>query len=382
MSERRAFVTGATGLLGGNICEELLSQGWSVTALVRSTEKARNVLPADRIRLVQGTVEELEGYAAELESADVLFHAAAFFREYYQPGDHWERMKGINVDAALALMREADQRGVERTVFISSGGVIGSNGDGPPDESAPYSRFAEENLYFKTKVLAEKEIYRFLETSRMDVVMMLPGWMMGPGDAAPTSAGQLVLDLLHRKLPGLIDGGSALADARDVAAATVSAADMGKRGERYIVSGPLVTMREIAETIEQLTGVPAPGMQMPAWLALTVARLSETRSKLTGAPSRMPVNGVKTLLEKGTLNAERAQRELGARFRPVAETIADTIAWYRKHGYTTVDTSGPARTNDVAKSADAKAQDADAAAPGARALDADAAAPDAKADRR
>ncbi len=93
---------------------------------------------------------------------------------------------------------------MKRTVFTSSSGVIQTNPNQAANETAPYSKFAQKNLYFKTKVLAEQEIYRFLETSHMDVVMILPGWMMGSGDAAPTSAGQLVLDLLASKLPGII----------------------------------------------------------------------------------------------------------------------------------------------------------------------------------
>lgn len=331
--ERRAIVTGATGLLGGNLCRSLVRDGWTVKAVVRSPEKAQRLLGDLDLTVVRGDMTDIAAFAPALEEGAVLFHTAAFFREYYQPGKHWETMKRINVDGTMELLRQAESRGVARTVFTSSSGVIQTRPTGAADESAPYSSFAQKNLYFKTKVLAEQEIERFLRTSRMDVVLILPGWMMGPGDAAPTSAGQLILDLLAKKLPALIDGGSSLADARDVADAMVTAASRGGRGERYIVTGPLATMRDIAATLESLTGVAAPTKVMPNWLAKGVARVSDTWAALTGTPTRMPVAGIATMIEKAQLDSAKAQRELGATFRPLSVTLSDTVGWYRANGY-------------------------------------------------
>ena len=181
--------------------------------------------------------------------------------------------------------------------------------------------------------MAEKEIYGFLESSRMDVVMILPGWMMGPGDPASTSAGQLILDLIAGKLSGLIDGGASLADARDVASAMMTAAEGGERGARYIVTGPLATMEDIAGGVAAITGAAVPGMRIPGWSALTVAYLSDAWAGMTGGVSRMPGDGIKTLMEKAMLSSERAERELGATFSPLEETLRDTVAWYRERGY-------------------------------------------------
>jgi dihydroflavonol-4-reductase len=333
MSVKTAFVTGATGLLGSNLCGSLVAQGWQVKGLVRSIEKAQRFLGDSGIELVQGDMENVPAFAPTLEGVDVVFHTAAFFREYYQPGEHWKKMKRINVDATMELLRSAEQHGVKRAIFTSSSGVIQGHKHQVANEAAPYSEFAEKNLYFKTKVLAEQEIYRFLETSKMDVVMILPGWMMGPGDAAPTSGGQLVLDLLAGKLPGLIDGGSCLADVRDVAAAMVSAVDRGGRGERYIVTGPMATMHDIALGIGATANVKVPSLKMPGWIALLLARLMETWAGLTGGKNPMPVSGIQTLLEKHNLSATKAKQELGATFRPLQETLRDTVSWYQHQGY-------------------------------------------------
>lgn len=333
MSGRTAFVTGATGLLGSNLCQLLVSQGWHVKGLVRSIDKAKHFLGDSGVEFVQGDIENVPAFAEAFKGVDVLFHTAAFFREYYQPGHHWEKMKRINVDATMELLRAAEAQGVPRTVFTSSSGVIQTHPSQAANETAAYSTFAEKNLYFKTKVLAEQEIYRFLESSRMDVVMILPGWMMGPGDAAPTSAGQLVLDLLAGKLPGVVDGGAALTDVRDVAAAMITAAERGQRGERYIVAGPLKTMKDIALELEAITGVKAPKLEIPDWIALSLARLLETFAGLTGRANPMPLAGVQTLLEKATLSSAKAEQALGVTFRPFENTLKDTVMWYKTHGY-------------------------------------------------
>lgn len=333
MSDKTALVTGATGLLGSNLCELLVSQGWQVKGLVRSIDKAKRFLESNPIQIVQGDMENVPAFAQALKGVDVVFHTAAFFREYYQPGSHWKKMKCINVDATIELLQAAQAQGVARTIFTSSSGVIQTYPHQMANENAPYSEFAQKNLYFKTKILAEREIYRFLDTSRMDVVMILPGWMMGPGDAAPTSAGQLVLDLLASKLPGIINGGASLTDVRDVAAAMVSAAEQGKRGERYIVAGSLKTMKDIALELEAISGVKAPTMEIPDKIALSIAWLLETWAGLTGGVNPMPLAGIQTLLEKANLSSAKAIQELGVTFRPFRDTLKDTVLWYQSQGY-------------------------------------------------
>lgn len=335
MEARSAFVTGATGLLGSNLTRELVARGWKVRALVRSPEKAQKILGDVELELVTEDLVNVSRYAEALEGVDTVFHTAAYFREYYQPGNEWEKMRQINVDATMELVQEAEKRGVRRFVHTSSSGVIETRTtDGESaDESAPFSSFAEENLYFKTKVLVEQEIAGFLERSKLDVVLVLPGWMMGPGDAGPTSAGQLILDLMEGKLPGVINGGTSAVDARDVAKAMIAAADKGARGERYLVAGRLTTLVEIARTLEEVTGTPMPKRVIPRPVAMIIAHLSDFTARITGGVSKMPVAGIKTLSERVSLSSEKAKRELGATFRPLSETLGDAVAWYRAHGY-------------------------------------------------
>ena len=175
MNIKTAFVTGATGLLGNNLCRELVAQGWQVKGLVRSIDKAHKLLANSGVEFISGDMENITAFAPALVGVDVVFHTAAFFREYYQPGDHWETMKRLNVDATMELLQAAQSQGVKRLVFTSSSGVIQTQPGQLATEDSGYSTFAAENLYFKTKVLAEQEIQRFLKTSSLDVVLTLSG---------------------------------------------------------------------------------------------------------------------------------------------------------------------------------------------------------------
>lgn len=327
----RAFVTGGTGLLGSNLVQLLIEQGYEVRALVRSRSKAAQAFAGLSVELVEGDMANIAGFAAALEGCDVLFHTAAYFREYYQRGDHWATLQAINVDGTIALLRAAEQRGVAKVIYTSSSGVIGMEpGADWGDERTPPDAYALANLYFRSKVLAEQRVAEFLAGSKLPVVLILPGWMFGPGDAAPTSSGQLVLDYINRKLPGVISGGGTPVDVRDVAQAMINAVSRGVSGERYIVGGDtFVGFDELFALLEQASGVPRPRLRIPHALALGLAFVLEAASRFSGKPALITLNGLRAVQERRTTRSDKARRELGATFRPLADTLRDEVAWFR-----------------------------------------------------
>lgn len=329
-----AFVTGGTGLLGNNLVRLLLQQGHQVSALVRSRAKAASLFAGLDVRLVEGDLLDVTAFGPALEGCDVLFHTAAYFREYFQPGDHWARLEAINVRGTIMLLEEAERRGVGKAIYTSSSGVIGMRpGQTWGDEQDGPDEHVVQNLYFKSKLLAEHEITRFLKQSALPVVLILPGWMFGPGDSAPTSSGQIVLDFLNRKLPGVIQGGGAPVDVRDVAQGMIAAVERGRSGERYIIGGDhFVTFDELFTILEQVSGVPAPRIPLPYAFMLTYAAISEAYGRLTGKPVLATINGVKTLRARRTTRSDKALRELGVTLRPLEATLRDEVAWFRSQG--------------------------------------------------
>jgi dihydroflavonol-4-reductase len=331
----KAFVTGSTGLLGSNLVQLLLAQGYEVKALARSKQKAAQILGKNtKAQIILGDMEDVGGFASELADVDVLFHVAAYFREYYGPGDHWGKLKQINVDGTIQILTEAEKRGVKQTIYVSSSAVIGVNPNGTPaDESIPAEdEYLQENLYAKSKVVAEAAIDDWLKIHKMPVVLILPTVILGPNDAAPTTMGNVIVNFMNRKLPAVPPGGMEFVDARDVAQAMINAVECGKSGERYIVSQGYHTMRDLAQTLEKVAGVPAP-RNVPFPVMLIFVWIGERLATLRGKPVEISVSALRLLRRRREVTARKAEQQLNIRFRSFEDTLRDESAWYKANGY-------------------------------------------------
>lgn len=332
-----AFVTGATGLLGNNLVRELRARGIAVKALVRSPAKGRQQFAAlDGVELVEGDMGDVAGFADRLRGCDVVFHTAAFFRDNYKGGSHWEELRRINVDGTAALIGEAHRAGVRRFVLTSSIGVLDGEPDTPIDETC-LRRLDDADDYYRSKILADQAVLAFLARHPdMHASLVLPGWMWGPADIGPTSSGQFVNDVVRGKLPGLVPGSFSVVDARDVALAHIAAAERGRRGERYLAAGRHMTMRELVPLLGGIAGVKTPTRALPLALLYALAGVQELYARATGRPILLSLATVRLMVrEAGRTHFDHAKsaRELALTFRPVAQTVADTVAWYRGHGW-------------------------------------------------
>lgn len=330
----KAFVTGSTGFLGSNLIQALLEQGYEVKALARNKQKAQKILGNLNLEIIEGDLENIAAFAPALEGCDVLFHTAAYFREYYAPGNHWATLEKLNITATIELLAAAEKHGLKRAIHTSSSGVIGMKPNHQPgNENTPPDAKRLENLYFRSKLKCDEAITEFLKQSKLEIITVFPGWMHGPGDAAPTAGGQVILDLLGRKIPAYPDGGTTVVDVRDVANGMILALEKGKNLDRYILAGKYLNLQQIGATIEKVSGVPTPKHVLPASIVLAIAWVSERISSMTKQPSSMTVEGVKTLLPKDAASSDKAIQELGVKFRDFEITAIDAINWFRNNGY-------------------------------------------------
>ena len=336
-----AFVTGATGLLGSNLVRQLLADGWRVRALVRSPEKAARQFAGLDVEIVQGDMLDVAGFADALPGVDVVFHAAAYFRDCYKGGSHWPALKAANVDGTRALLAEGYRAGVRRFVHVSSIAVLtGAPGSLIDETMLRHERDADD--YYRSKILSDREVLGFLD-AHVDAwaAMVLPGWMHGPGDIGPTSAGQTVLDVAAGRLPGLPPGSFSVVDARDVARATVLVNARGRRGERYLAAGRHMTMAELIPLIGAATGAKTPTRRLPQALLHMIAAGNEVYARLTGRPVLLSWAMARTVAreaDRSRYDPGKSARELGLTFRPVTETLADAVAWFRASGALQTDT--------------------------------------------
>jgi len=337
MAERVAFVTGATGLLGNNLTRELVARGWRVKALARSAAKGTAQFGGvTGVDIVEGDMKRAADLAPHLTGVDALFHTAAFFRDGYKGGNHWAELRRVNVNGTRALIETAYAAGVRRMVHTSSIAVL----DGPP--GTPVNETMERRIenaddYYRSKILADVEVRNFLAAHPdFFATMVLPGWMWGPGDLGPTSAGQVALDTVRGKLPGILPGSFSVVDARDVAAHQIASLDQGRSGERYLAAGRHMTMRDLIPLIGRVAGVETPVRSISMPMLYGLAGMQELYARLSGKPVLLSLATVRLMAreaDRTRFDASKSRRELGVDFRSVEDTIRDTIDWYRDSGW-------------------------------------------------
>lgn len=331
-----ALVTGATGLLGSNLVRALLEKGITVRALARSKEKAAKQFGSLRLEVVVGDINHPKTFVDRLPGVDIVFHTAAFFRDNYKGGKHWNELYTTNVVGTANLLQACHRAGIRRFVHISSTAVLRGRPGAAADETA-FRPESEADDYQKSKILSDQEVLKFLETHPdFWAALVLPGWMHGPGDRGPTSAGQTVLDFLHRKLPGIPPGSFPVVDVRDVAEAALRAAEKGKRGERYLAAGRALSMGDLFNELEQVSGVRAPRNKVPIAAVYVIGALSELRARITRQPALISWATVQLLVseaDRQRFDHQKSERELGIRFRELQETLRDAISWFKANGY-------------------------------------------------
>lgn len=334
----RAFVTGSTGLLGNNLVRTLVARGITVVALVRTAAKGQAQFAAmEGVELVEGDMADVSRFAASLAGCDVVFHTAAFFRDSFKGGRHWDELQRINVDGTRRLLEASYQAGVRRFVQTSSIAVLNGAAGIAMDETSLRRLEDAHDDYYRSKILADQVVTDFLDTHPdMQASFVLPGWMWGPADIGPTSSGQLVNDVVSGKLPGLPPGTFSIVDARDVAQALIAAAERGRRGERYLAAGRHMTMQTLVPLLGRIAGVKTPTRQLPYPLLYVMATLQELFARFTGKPILLSLATVKLMRRedgRSHFNHAKSARELALVFRPIEQTVADTVDWYRRNGW-------------------------------------------------
>jgi dihydroflavonol-4-reductase len=325
-----AFVTGGTGFIGAAVVRQLLAAGEEVRCLVRPHGDRRNLagLP---VTLVEGDLRAPAGFAPGLAGCASLYHVAADYR-LWTPDP--AALYAANVDGTRDILRAAAAAGVARMVYTSSVATLGLHPDGTPaDEATAVGLDGMIGHYKRSKYLAEQEVLRLVREEGLPVVIVNPSAPVGPRDIKPTPTGRMVADAAAGRTPAYVDTGLNLVHVDDVAAGHVLAHGRGRIGERYILGGENLTLREILETINRLVGRQATLIRLPHGAILPIAYVSEFWARLTGGGEpRVTVDGVRLAKKRMFFTCAKAERELGYTHRPAVEALRDAIAWFQGPG--------------------------------------------------
>jgi dihydroflavonol-4-reductase len=326
----KALVTGATGFVGSHVARCLADQGAQLRLLVRPTSLTANLEGIEGER-VTGDLRDPESLRKAMTGCEAVFHVAADYRLWTREP---QEMYRSNVEGTRNIIQLAQQTGVRRVIYTSSVATMGFRSNGHlADENSPVGLSDMIGHYKKSKFQAEQLA---LEAGRagVDVVVVNPTTPVGERDIKPTPTGRIIVDFLKRKFPAYVDTGLNVVDVTEVARGHVAALEKGRRGERYILGGENLTLKQILDKLAALTGLPSPRVKLPYAVAMAsgVVDTAVTGLLLRREP-RVTVDAVRMGRKKMFVSSAKAERALGWKIVPVDDALRRAVEWFRSHGY-------------------------------------------------
>ena len=312
------------------MAQELSRRGADLRVLIRPTSKLENLaaLPAET---VIGDLLQVEALRTAIAGCDAVMHVAADYRLWVTDP---EKMLAANVTGTRDLLRIAREEAVPRVVYTSSVATMGFFSDGRlADEETPVSLADMIGFYKRSKYLAEQEAVAAARAGQ-HVMILNPTTPVGSRDIKPTPSGRIVVDFLNRKFPAYMDTGLNLVDVNEVARTHADALETGRPGERYILGGENLTLKQMLDKMSAITGLPSPSVRVPYSVAMAFALWDQTiTGKLRGREPRATVEAVRMGKKKMFVSSAKAERELGFRVVPVYGALRSAIEWFRAHEY-------------------------------------------------
>jgi dihydroflavonol-4-reductase len=327
----RLFLTGATGFVGAQVAQLAAQQGATLRCLARPTSNLSH-LPSGA-DVVLGDLREPAMFASALEGCDALIHVAADYRLWVPDPTEMYR---ANVEGTRELLRLAREAGVPRVVYTSSVATMGFHGHAVVDEETPVSEADMIGHYKRSKWLAEQVAIEAAQAGQ-PVIVLNPTTPIGSLDTKPTPTGRIVVDFLNKNFPAYVDTGLNLVDVGEIARMHLVALERGTPGDRYILGGENLTLKQILDRLAAITGLPSPTMKVPHAVAMAYAFFEEMLTgKLRGKEPRATVEAVRMGKKRMFASSAKAERELGLRVMPVDVALRSAVEWFVANGYAPV----------------------------------------------
>jgi len=308
VSTAPTLITGATGFVGSAVARALLARGHRVRALARPPSDRRNLQGLD-VEIAEGDLSDTASLARAVQGCRFVLHVAADYRIWVPNPD---AMLRANVDGTVALLRAAHQAGVERIVHCSSVAALGLMPNGTPaTEDTPVTEGAIAGIYKKSKYRAEQAVLKLVREEAVPAVIVNPAAPIGPRDIKPTPTGRMIADAAAGRMP--------------------AALERGRLGERYILGGENLLLRDILALVAAASGRRPPNIRLPAPLLWPVALACEAIARL-GIEPMVTRDHLRMARKKMFFSSAKAIAELGYAPRPARDAIADAVAWFRANG--------------------------------------------------
>ncbi len=325
----KVFVTGATGFVGAHVARELARLGADLRLLVRPTSNRAN-LEGLNAELVTGDLCDPESLRRGIAGCEFVFHVAADYRLWTRDP---REMYRSNVEGTRSILRTASESGVRRVIYTSSVATMGFMNGHLADENSPVSLGDMIGPYKRSKFMAE-QVAMEAANAGAEVVVVNPTTPVGERDIKPTPTGRIVVDFLKRKFPAYVDTGLNLVDVAEVARGHVAAMEKGRRGERYILGGENLTLKQILDKLAAITGLASPRVKLPYAVAFATGVVDQMfTGVLLRREPRVTIDAVRMGRKKMFVSSAKSERELGWKIVPVEDALRRAVEWFRAHGY-------------------------------------------------
>jgi dihydroflavonol-4-reductase len=324
------LVTGASGFLGSHVARELVSRGEEVRVLMRPSSTNRAISDLS-LEYMTGDLRDPASLDRAVTGMQYIFHVAADYRLWAKKS---KDIYDSNVEGTKNLLAAARRncKTLERFIYTSTVATIAVDRPQLPNESTDAKLDEMVGHYKRSKWMAEQEVLKAAKDG-LPAVVVMPTTPVGPGDWKPTPTGKIILDFLNGKMPGYVETGLNFVGVEQCAAGHLLVAENGQVGQRYLLGGENMTLKQLLDTLSKITGLPAPQLKIPHGLALGVAYLNTAFSRLIGKEPQIPIEGVKIAQHIMFVDASRAQKELGFKPGSVKAALERAVRWYSENGY-------------------------------------------------
>ena len=326
-----SLITGATGFVGSAVLRSAIERGCEVRVLARPGSDRRNI-DGVNCEVAEGDLNDPRSIRAALQGCSSLFHVAADYRLWTPDPAELYR---TNNEATVDLFRAAAEAGVERIVYTSSVATLGNHKDGTPaDEDTPVGLSDMVGHYKRSKFVAEEAVTALIRDEGLPIVIVNPSTPVGPRDIKPTPTGRMIVEAASGRMPAYVDTGLNIAHVDDVADGHWLAFEKGKAGERYILGGEDLPLRDILAEIARIVGRKPPKISLPRAPLFPLAYVTEFIARVRGGGEPMlTVDSLRMSRKRMFFSSSKAQSQLGYSARPAAEALEDAISWFRGENY-------------------------------------------------
>lgn len=327
----KTLVTGAAGFIGSHVVRELLKRNREVRAFVMPGENTKNIEGLD-VEQMQGDVLDVDAVRRAMQGVTHVYHLAAIYALWLP---RREKMYEVNCNGTMNVLWAAYKKNVERVVYTSSIAALGMQSDGSiTNEATPFNMMGKGNDYVYSKWLSEEQALSFAREG-LPIVICNPSGPIGPRDIGPTPTGSTIVAALNGLLRVYFDTGINMVDVEDVALGHVLAGEKGRVGEKYLLAGHNMKMKDLIHLVGNVTGVKIKARAVPLELAIPFGDLLERYADRMGKKPLVTGDSLRYMRRSMNYDNTKARTELGLEFRPLEDSIRRATRWFAENGYIT-----------------------------------------------